>query len=86
MQASEFRRHLKETYGIAEDDFGRLMDEFLAYFGSTLEEFVRIRHLELQRMGKRNPEIYRQISGEARALRFVEKDLSERRVRRFIYG
>jgi len=86
MQSSEFRRHLEETYGIAGEDYSRLVEEFLAYFGSTLEEYVRARHLALQRLGKRNPEIFRQIVEESQTLRFAERDLSERRVRRLIYG
>ena len=86
MQSSELKNHLKETYGIPAEAFDRLMEEFLFYFGSTLEEFVRERHLQLQKMGKKNPEIYRQIAAEARNLRFAADDLSERRVRRIIYG
>jgi hypothetical protein len=86
LQGMDLKRHLKDTYGVAEDDFERLMEEFRAFFGSTLEEFVRSRHLQLQKQGKRNPEIYRQIIEEASETRFAEKDLSERRVRRLIYG
>jgi hypothetical protein len=86
MQADDMKRHLAETYGISEDGFERLMEEFLAYFGSTLEQYVRSRHLELQRTGKKNPEIYRTIAAEACTRRFAVGELSERRVRRLIYG
>jgi len=86
MQSAEFKRHLELTYDIAEKDSDQLMEEFLAYFGSTLDEFVRARHGQLQKAGKKNPEIYRQILREAGTIRFAEKALSERRVRRIIYG
>jgi hypothetical protein len=86
MTRSEFRRHVVATYDISETAFCRILEESLAYFGMTLEEYVRSRHLELQRTGRKNAEIYRIILDETKDMRFAAKGLTERRVRRLIYG
>ncbi len=86
MHLAEFKRHITANYGIDEGEFERLHEEFLAYFGLTVEEYVRQRHGELQKAGKRNPEIYRLIKSEAAERRFGAGELSERMIRRLIYG
>jgi hypothetical protein len=86
MQRSDFKSHLMATYGVSDGDFERLHEEFLAYFGQTVEEFVSRRHQELQKAGRKNDEIYRLIQAEAAARRFAVKDLSERQIRRIVYG
>jgi hypothetical protein len=74
------------TYSISDGDFERLHEEFLAYFGQTVEEFVSRRHQELQKTGLKNDEIYRLIRAESAARRFAVQDLSERQIRRIVYG
>lgn len=86
MENEEFKRHIIETFGLSERDFDRLLEEFLGFFGTTLEEYVIHRHLELQRDGKKNKEIFRRIEEEASARRFAVEPLSTRRIRRMIYG
>jgi hypothetical protein len=86
MHVDEFRLHITQTFNISSQDFDRLMEEFLGYFDSTLEEYVRQRHLELQREGKKNEGIYREILEEVSLRRFASRPLSLRRVRRMIYG
>jgi hypothetical protein len=86
MHPEEFKRHVVTNYGVSESEYERLHEEFLAYFAPTLEEFVRDRHLELQRSGRKNPEIFRLIQAEAAKRRFGVEELSERRIRRIVYG
>jgi hypothetical protein len=86
MQRLDFKNHLMATYGISDADFERLHEEFLAYFGQTVEEFVGRRHQELQKAGRRNDEIYRLIQAEAASRRFAVNDLSKRQIRRIVYG
>jgi hypothetical protein len=86
MRDDEFKLHITQTFNISRHDFDRLLEEFLGHFSSTLEEFVRQRHLELQREGKRNEKIYREIMEEVSLRRFACRPLSLRRVRRIIYG
>lgn len=82
----EFKDHIMFSFNITEQDFLRLFDEFLGYFGSTLEEFVSRRHIELHKEGKKNPEIYRLIAREVSEKRFAAEPLTERQVRRIVYG
>ena len=81
-----FRRHIVDTYGISEREFEKLYEEFLGHFDQPLEEYVRRRHLELQREGLRNDAIYRTLLAEVDSRRFTADGLTERRIRRIIYG
>jgi hypothetical protein len=86
MQRSDFKLHLMATYGISDGNFERIHEEFLSFFGQTLDEYVVKRHGELHAQGRHNQEIYGQIQAETAERRFALKDLSERRIRRIIYG
>ena len=86
MDRSEFKRHVAATYGVPEQSFDNLWDEFLACFSMTLEEFVATRHLVHQRAGRRNAEIYGLILEETQGMRFAAPPLTERQIRRIIYG
>ncbi len=86
MRDIDFKDHIIFSFNIEEHDFARLMDEFLGHFGSTLKDFVSRRHSELHKEGKKNPEIYRLIAREAAGRRFAAEPLTERQVRRIVYG
>lgn len=86
MNRSDLKSHIVDNYGITPESFERLFEEFAAYFDVTVEEFVRRRHLEMQKAGARNESIYAALMEEAREMRFAVRGLSERQVRRLIYG
>jgi hypothetical protein len=86
MRDAEFKRHILDTYNISEGDFGRLIEEFLEHFDSTLNDYVRSRHSELQKEGGRNTAIYRVLMREIEDRRFAAGPLTERKIRRIIYG
>jgi hypothetical protein len=86
MKRSDLQTHVAQTYGIPSAAFNRLYEEFAAFYDVTLEEFVRRRHLEMQKAGKRNREIYLALLREVRAMRFSVRDVSERQIRRLVYG
>ena len=54
--------------------------------GRLVEEFVARRHRELQAEGLRNDEIFARIADEICARRFAAPQLTERQIRRLIYG
>ena len=56
------------------------------YFSETVEEFVRRRHAELQRRQRKNDEIWPLITAELGQRRFAAPGLSERQLRRIVYG
>jgi hypothetical protein len=78
--------HLVRTTSLGTGTAGRLLDEFLAYFSESIEEFVARRHRELQGEGLRNDGIFARIAGEMRGRRFAAPALTERQIRRLIYG
>ena len=86
MDQTEFKRYVVGSYGMTEGAFDKLYEEFLACFGQTLEEYVAVRHTALQRAGRKNAEIYRLIGEETRGMRFAAPPLTERQIRRLIYG
>ena len=77
--------HLERS-GIAREEAARLVDEVLAFFSESAEEFIRRRHRELQREGVANAASFAQIGRELAARRVAGPRLSERQIRRVIYG
>ena len=83
---SEFVERLVQTSRLTEREARHLVGEVLAFLDDTVELFARRRHRELQREGLGNADIYRQIAAEAGQRPFRVGTLSERQVRRLIYG
>ncbi len=77
--------HLERS-GISREQAARLVAEVLAYFSETTEEFVRRRHRELQHDGVANSQSFAAIARELAARRVCGPILSERQIRRVIYG
>ena len=78
--------HLERTTRLSAAEVRRLVAEVLEYFSEPLERFVARRHAELQSEELKNPEIFARIAAELRQRRFAAPDLSERQIRRMIYG
>jgi hypothetical protein len=64
----------------------RVIADVTTYFSETVEEFVRRRHGELQRRPRKNEEIWPLIEAELAQRRFAAPGLSERQLRRIVYG
>ena len=77
---------LTQSSRLNEREARHLVDEVLAFLDEPLELFVRRRHRELQRQGLGNADIYRRIATEAGQRLFRAGALSERQIRRLIYG
>jgi len=75
-----------EGSGVSRGQAARLVDDVLAYFSETTEEFVRRRHRELQQDGIANAEGFVVIADELAQRRVAGPRLSERQIRRVIYG
>lgn len=72
--------------GFSRGDATRLVAEILAYFSESTEDFVRRRHREMQRDGLANQESFAVIARELETRRVAAPQLSERQIRRVIYG
>lgn len=85
-QHVELVERLHSQYGMEPVTAERIVEDILVSFGDSLEEWVRSQHIRLQRMGLKNEAIYREIARELPKRRFVSPGLSERQIRRMIYG
>jgi hypothetical protein len=78
--------HLERSTRLSRAEAERVVAEVLDYFSESLEGFVVRRHAELQGEELKNAEIFARIVAEARQRRFAAPALSERQVRRLVYG
>jgi len=79
--------HLCHGSGLTPSEVRKIVDEVIAFFAETPEAYVRRRHLEIrQELGLPNPKIYKRIEAELAQLVFAAPALTERQIRRIIYG
>jgi len=64
----------------------KIHDELLSFYSETVKEYVQRRHSELQEGGMANADTYQQIQQELDSRRFAADILSQRQIRRIIYG
>jgi hypothetical protein len=86
LPGDELADYLRRTQDVGAGHAARLVSEVLAYFSETTEEFVRRRHRELQEEGLTNPAIFERIGVELPARRVAPPRLTERQLRRVVYG
>jgi hypothetical protein len=79
-------RHVARSTGLDEATASRVVADVTAYFGETVEEYVVRRHEDLKNANRKNDDIWPLISGELTARRFRAGELSERQLRRMVYG
>jgi hypothetical protein len=78
--------YLAASTGLPQPTAVRVIADVTSYFSETIEEFVRRRHGELQRRQRKNEEIWPLIVAELAQRRFAAPGLSERQLRRIVYG
>lgn len=78
--------HLVNVSGLQRAEVRRVVEEIVSFFDETPEAFVVRRHRELQAEGLRNRVIYGRVAGELADWRFRAPRLSERQIRRIVYG
>jgi hypothetical protein len=79
-------RHVARSTGLDEATASRVVADVMAYFTQTVEEYVRHRHTYLKSRNLKNEAIWPLIAGELDTRRFVADELSERQLRRIVYG
>ena len=79
--------HLCHSNDLSKREARKIVDEVIAYFSESTESYVRRRHLELkQDTGLPNPLIFERIATELTQLVFAPPRLTQRQIRRIIYG
>ncbi|PID54577.1 MAG: hypothetical protein CSA58_00075 [Micrococcales bacterium] len=86
MADPELVRRIAESCGLSWGEADRVITDVVSYYQEPAPDFVRRRHRELQSDGHRNQEVYRRLLAEIRTRVFAAPDLTERQVRRIIYG
>ena len=79
-------RHVAMTTGLDDATAERVVADVVAYFGQTVEEFVKQRHAELKDKSMRNDEIWPSLTTELARHRIAAPELTERQLRRIVYG
>ena len=82
---ADLARYLAGSTGLPQQTAVRVVADVIAYFGETVEDFVRRCHLELRRWHT-NEEIWPLIAAELGQRRFAAPRLSQRQLRRIVYG
>ncbi|HBW19882.1 MAG: hypothetical protein ACLPN6_00430 [Streptosporangiaceae bacterium] len=72
--------------GLTPAEAARVVADVLAWYREPVEDYVRRRHAHYQVFGKRNPEIFALISAELAGRVVAAPALSERQLRRIVYG
>jgi DNA-directed RNA polymerase subunit F len=79
-------RHLVATTGLTAAEATRVVEDVLAFHAEPVEDYVRRRHAELKTFGARNPEIFARLAEELAHRLVAAPPLSERQLRRIVYG
>ncbi|MFH8606506.1 hypothetical protein ACH4D5_03310 [Streptomyces sp. NPDC018029] len=78
--------HLTRSTPLQRGEALRVIQDVLAYFDETTEQFVRRRHRELQGQGLLNAAIFEQISADLAYRAVAPPELTLRQLRRIVYG
>jgi hypothetical protein len=78
--------HLVATTELTAAEAARVVEDVLAFHHEPVEDYVRRRHAELKTQGVRNPEIFARLGQELAQRVVAAPGLSERQLRRIVYG
>jgi hypothetical protein len=85
-QEEDLIRHLRAVTGLDAGVLEKILAEVKAWYGEEMRAWIVRRHRELQAQGLTNREIYAAIRQEAGGILVRPAPLSERQIRRAIYG
>jgi hypothetical protein len=72
--------------GLSPAEAGRVIEDVLAWYREPVEDYVRRRHAHYKLYGHRNSEIFTLIAGELAGRLVAAPSLTERQLRRIVYG
>jgi hypothetical protein len=77
---------LSASAGLTAAEAARVVQDVLAWYREPVEDYVRRRHAYYHVYGKRNAEIFALIADELADRVVAAPQLSERQLRRIVYG
>ncbi|MFG2608385.1 hypothetical protein ACGFT2_33280 [Streptomyces sp. NPDC048514] len=78
--------HLTRSTPLSRGEALRVVQDVLAFFDETTQDFVRRRHRELQAQGLVNTEIFDRIEADLKYRAVAPPELTLRQLRRMVYG
>jgi hypothetical protein len=72
--------------GLTQAEAARVVEDVLAWYREPVQDYVRRRHARHRLFGRRNPEIFALIADELAGRLVAAPSLSQRQLRRIIYG
>ena len=72
--------------GLTPGEAARVIEDVVAFYAEPVEEYVRRRHAHLKTYGAKNAEIFARIAEELADRVVAPPRLSERQLRRIVYG
>jgi hypothetical protein len=78
--------HVSASTGLSRGDAARVVEDVLAYYAEPTEDFVRRRHAYYRSRGVKNPAAFALIAAELQRRVVAAPTLTERQLRRIIYG
>lgn len=86
MPDQELVDRVATSTGLSPPVAARVVEDVVAYYREPVADYVRRRHAHLQVYGGRNDEIYAQLAAEVGERVFAGPALTQRQLRRIIYG
>ena len=78
--------HVVATTGLTPAEAARVIEDVVAFHAEPVEDLVRRRHAHLKTYGARNDEIFARLAEELQTRVVAAPRLSERQLRRIVYG
>jgi hypothetical protein len=72
--------------GLTAAEATMVIDDVVTFFAEPVEDYVRRRHVQLKTHGLKNPEIFPAIRAELTRRVVAPPTLSDRQLRRLVYG
>lgn len=72
--------------GLSAAEAARVVEDVLAWYREPIEDYVRRRHAHHRLYGRRNPEIFALIAEELAGRLVAAPALTQRQLRRIVYG
>lgn len=83
---SELVGRIAASTGLSAGEAARVVADVVGWYQEPVEEYVRRRHAYLRIYGKKNEEIFAVIAAELRQRLVAAPGMSERQLRRIVYG
>jgi hypothetical protein len=86
MRDSELVERVASSTGLTLAEAARVVDDVIAWYHEPVEDYVRRRHAQHHLYGRHNPEIFALIADELSGRLVAAPSLSQRKLRRIVYG